>query len=272
MNSPDTDLVVHRHGRSDGPDLLLVHGLTDCSGGWSQAVEHWKDTYRVTTLDLRGHGESPRFTAAQLDEHPGDVMVDDVVAVAGRLDRPVLVGHSLGGAVALTVAARHPDLVRALVLEDPAPRSPEEPQRLPERGRQYLDELAPSRAAADDDELVAARREQHPGWPEKELLPTGRAEQQVQDDYLLRGDWKPTEPWPSLLERLTVPALLLTGDNLDEVVISPELEEGMRAAAPALEVRRLEGAGHCVRRDRQDVFYAVVDEWLVSLGQRGASS
>jgi pimeloyl-ACP methyl ester carboxylesterase len=261
----EPDIVVHRHGRPDGPDLLLVHGLTDSSGGWAQAVAHWQAAYRVTTLDLRGHGDSPRFTEVQLDGHPGDLMVEDVLGVVRRLDRPVVVGHSLGGAVALTVAARHPELVRALVLEDPAPRSPDEPQAQPDRGRQYLDELAPSRAAADDDALVEARRRQHPDWPEEELLPTGRAEQQIQDDYLLRGDWKPTEPWPSLLERLEVPTLLLTGDRLDEVVVSPQLESGMRAAAPSLDVRRLDGAGHCVRRDRQVAFYAVVDEWLGSL-------
>ncbi len=192
-------------------------------------------------------------------------MVEDVVGVVGRLDRPVVLGHSLGGAIALAVGADHPELVRALVLEDPAPRGPEEPQRLPERGRQYIDELAPSRAATDDDALVEVRREQHPGWPEEELLSTGRAEQQIQDDYLLRGDWKPTESWAEVLERLTVPTLLVTGDKLAEVVVSPEMEAGMRAVAPSLEVRRLEGAGHCVRRDRQDVFYTLVDEWLASL-------
>jgi pimeloyl-ACP methyl ester carboxylesterase len=265
VTSAETDIVVRHHGLEVGPDLLLVHGLTDSSGGWAQAVAHWAGSYRVTTLDLRGHGESPRFTADELDGHPGDVMVEDVLAVVSRLDRPVVVGHSLGGAVALAVGARHPELVRALVLEDPAPRDPDEPQQLADRGRQYLDELAPSRAVATDEELLAVRRERHPGWPEEELLPTGRAEQQIQDEYLVRGDWKPTEPWPALLERLSVPALLITGDNLDEVVISPELERGMRAAAPSLEVRRLDGAGHCVRRDRQDAFYAVVDEWLASL-------
>ncbi len=267
MSAEKTDIVVHHAGLEQGPDLLLVHGLTDSSGGWGQAVAHWGRSYRVTTLDLRGHGQSPRFTPAELDGHPGDVMLGDVVEVVSRLDRPVVVGHSLGGALALAVGAHHPKLVRALVLEDPAPRSPEEPQRLPERGRQYLDELAPSRAAADDEELEKVRREAHPDWPEEELLATGRAEQQIQDDYLLRGDWKPTEAWPELLGRLTVPTLLLTGDNLDEVVVTPEMEEGMRAASSLLEVRRLEGAGHCVRRDRQDVFYSVVDEWLASLGE-----
>jgi pimeloyl-ACP methyl ester carboxylesterase len=267
VKAEKTDIVVHHSGLDGGPDLLLVHGLTDSSGGWGQAVAHWGRSYRVTTLDLRGHGASPRFTSAELDGRPGDVMVADVVDVVKRLDRPVVVGHSLGGVIALTVGARHPELVRALVLEDPAPRGPEEPHQLPERGRRYLDELAPSRAATDDEQLVKVRREQHPGWPEEELLATGRAEQQIQDEYLVRGDWKPTAAWPELLEALTVPTLLVTGDKLDEVVVSPEMEEGMRAASSTLEVRRLEGAGHCVRRDRQDVFYTVVDEWLASLGQ-----
>lgn len=261
-----TELTVHRHGRDDGPDLLLVHGLTDAAGGWAQAVAHWERSYRVTSLDLRGHGESPRFTQEQLAAHPGDIMVEDVASIVEQLDRPVVIGHSLGGAVALAAGVRRPDLVRALVLEDPAPRSPQEPQRDPERGRGYSEGLQPARDAEDDEALMLLRRELHPDWPQEELLPTGHAEQQTQDDYLLHGDWKPTTPWTDLLADLRVPTLLLTGGNLDEVVITRRLEERMLAAAPEqLVVRRLGGAGHCVRRDRQDVYYTVVDDWLASV-------
>ena len=262
-----TDVAVHRSGRDDGPDLLLLHGLTDSAAGWVQAVAHWKSRYRITTVDLRGHGESPRFTPEQLDAHPGDIMVEDVAGIVEQLDRPVVLGHSLGGAVALAVGVRRPDLVQALVLEDPAPRSPQEPQRDPERGRGYSEGLQPARDAGDDEALMRLRRELHPDWPEEELLPTGHAEQQTQDDYLLHGDWKPTTPWTELLDDLQVPTLLLTGGNLDEVVISRRLEERMLAAAPEhLTVQRLEGAGHCVRRDRQDLYYTVVDDWLAALG------
>lgn len=261
-----SDLHVRRHGLGQGPDLLLVHGLTDSGEGWGQAIAHWGERFRITTLDLRGHGASPRFTGAQLEAHPGDIMVEDVSQVVEQLEQPVVLGHSLGGAVALAVAARRPDLVRAVVLEDPAPRSPEEPQRDPTRGRAYNDGLRPAREAADDDALMMLRRELHPDWPAEELMPTGLAEQQTQEDYLLHGDWKPTTPWPELLASLRVPALLVTGGDLDEVVVSPELEEAMRRAAPDhLQVRRLDGAGHCVRRDRQDLFYATVDEWLAGL-------
>jgi pimeloyl-ACP methyl ester carboxylesterase len=259
-------LHVDQHGRDDGPDLLLVHGLTDSGDGWAHAIAHWGDRYRVTTMDLRGHGRSPRFTPAQLESHPGDLMVEDVTQLLEQLDRPVVLGHSLGGAVALTVGSCRPELVRALVLEDPAPRAPHEAQRDPGRGRGYHEGLQPSRAAADDEALLRLRREAHPDWPEQELLPTGRAEQQTQEDYLVHGDWKPTTPWPDLVAGLQVPTLLITGDDLDEVIVSPGLEDELRAAAPdLLDVRRLDRAGHCVRRDRHDIFYAVVDDWIATL-------
>jgi pimeloyl-ACP methyl ester carboxylesterase len=261
-----SDLAVHQHGPEHGPDLLLVHGLTDSAGGWAQAVGHWTGAHRVTTVDLRGHGESPRFTAEQLAQHPGELMVEELHELVAQLDRPVVLGHSLGGAVALAVTVRAPELVRALVLEDPAPRSPGEPQALPARGEEYLEGMRGSREAVDEQELLRLRRATHPGWPEQELLPTGRAEQQVQADYLLGGDWKPRAAWPELLGRLRVPTLLLTGGKLDEVIVSPDLERQWLETAPHhLTVRRLEGAGHCVRRDRQDAFYAAVDHWLASL-------
>jgi pimeloyl-ACP methyl ester carboxylesterase len=96
-------------------------------------------------------------------------------------------------------------------------------------------------------------------------LPTGHAEQQTQEDYLLHGDWKPTVPWTDLLVELQVPTLLVTGGLLDQVIVSPEQEAEMVAACPSLTVSRLEGAGHCVRRDRPDLYYRVVDDWLGSL-------
>ena len=69
MTGLRTDLVVRRHGRpagTDTPTLLFLHGLTDSGEGWPEAVAHWQDDYSIVTVDLRGHGGSPRFTADQL--------------------------------------------------------------------------------------------------------------------------------------------------------------------------------------------------------------
>ena len=124
----DTDLTLHTSGRPVGeaPTLLLLHGLTDSGACWTEAVRHWGERFAILAVDHRGHGGSPRFTPAQLEGHPGDVMVEDTLHLLDQLpEPPVVLGHSLGGAVALTAAVRRPELVRTLVLEDPAALGPD---------------------------------------------------------------------------------------------------------------------------------------------------
>lgn len=262
-----TDLVVRHHGRphNEAPTLVFLHGLTDSGSGWPGAVEHWGASYSILTVDARGHGESPRFTEEQLEAHPGEVMVEDVVGLLEQLgEAPVLVGHSLGGAVALAAAARRPDLVRALVLEDPAPLGPGEEQRDPARGKEHLDSIQESLAAKEESTLVEARRRSHPDWPEDELLVTGRAEQQMDTGYLAYGDFKPSTPWPDLFKELIVPALVVTGDG-DGICVDQDMESGIAELGnPNVSVVRLTGAGHCVRREQPEKFYACVDDFLLT--------
>src|SRR5215213_3773632 len=269
----DTDLTLYTHGRPRGeaPTLLLLHGLTDSGAGWTEAVRHWEDRFTILAVDLRGHGASPRFTSQQLAGHPGDVMVDDAVHLLAQLaEPPVLLGHSLGGAVALTAAVRRPELVRALVLEDPAALGPHEAQRDTARTERWLSSLEPSRSAPDDDALLALRRATHPSWPESELLATGRAEQDMDLAYLATGDVKPTTRWPDLFAAVAVPTLVLSGDagtRMSELAVDDDVQRGLVASGnPHLRFQRVPGAGHCIRREQPQRFYAAVDGWLAELG------
>ncbi len=274
MERPLTDLVVRRPGRAAGtdgkPTMLFLHGLTDSGEGWPEAVTHWQGDYAIVTVDQRGHGGSPRFTADQLvGQHPGDVMVDDAVALLEQLDRPVLIGHSLGGAVGLSAAVRRPDLVQALVLEDPAPLGPDEPQRSEARGAEFRAGIEESRQASDDEALLELRREQHPDWPESELLVTGRAEQQMDADYLTNGDWKPSMRWPELFAKVQVPTLVVSGDRPDEICVDDDMESGIdRIGNPMVTLVRIPESGHCIRREQPQLYYAAVDDWLATLGDR----
>ncbi len=80
-----------------GPDVILVHGLTDSSGTWAGITSSLAQHYRVTTLDLRGHGNS-----SDAEHYDMASMTLDLVAVvaAAGIDNPLVIGHSLGGAVA----------------------------------------------------------------------------------------------------------------------------------------------------------------------------
>lgn len=262
----ETDLAVRRTGRPSGeaPEMMWLHGLTDSGSGWPGAERHWGATYAILAVDQRGHGSSPRFTPEQLGSHPGDVMVDDALRLLEQLPSPpVLVGHSLGGAVALTATVRRPDLVRALVLEDPAPLGPEDTQRNPARGLEFLAGVRDSLAATTDEELLEVRRKAHPDWPEDELLPTGKAEQQMDLEYLALGDLKPSPRWPELFEQVRVPTLVVSGDRMDEVCITDTVEQGLgRIANPAVRLARVPGAGHCIRREQPAAFYEAVDGFL----------
>ncbi len=111
-------LHVEVDGNSDGPAVLFLHGITSCMSTWDWLVPQLVETHHVFRLDFRGHGES----AWAPDAYGFAEYMSDAIAVCDHvIQRPcVIVGHSLGGATAAALAQHRPDLVTALLLEDPA--------------------------------------------------------------------------------------------------------------------------------------------------------
>jgi lipase len=108
-----TDLHFHRYGPPGPIQVLAIHGLTGHGQRWQTLATGHLTEFAVSAPDLLGHGRSSWAAPWTIDAN--------VAALAALLDRPtVVVGHSFGGAVALTLAASRPDLVSALVLLDPA--------------------------------------------------------------------------------------------------------------------------------------------------------
>lgn len=100
-----TVLAYDVTGTGDGPAVVLVHGITENATTWDPIVERLATSHRVVTLDLRGHGRS-----GTADSYDLGAMAGDVVAVTNALalERPHLVGHSLGGAVVSAAGAALP--------------------------------------------------------------------------------------------------------------------------------------------------------------------
>jgi pimeloyl-ACP methyl ester carboxylesterase len=108
-------LAYDESGRGD-PPLVFVHGLACNRGFWPSQLEHFAGAHRVIAVDLRGHGDSD----APHQQYRMQLLADDLAWICERLGvvRPVLVGHSMGGLVALELAAAEPERVRAVVMID----------------------------------------------------------------------------------------------------------------------------------------------------------
>jgi len=97
----------------DGAPLVFVHGWTADRHRWDHQMTHFAEKRRVARVDLRGHGDSSGTGVRTIEE-----LARDVLALLDHLkiDRCVLIGHSMGGMIAQTIALDHPDRVERLVL------------------------------------------------------------------------------------------------------------------------------------------------------------
>jgi len=114
--------LYYERAGSGGRELLFIPGWCCDHTAFRPQFDHFARSHTVTTIDLRGVGESDGPEAG----YSIPELADDVVALCAELgiEKPVLVGHSLGGMIAVELGGRHPELPGGLVLVDPGPIDP----------------------------------------------------------------------------------------------------------------------------------------------------
>lgn len=257
-------------GGNDSPALLMVHGLRSYARTWEPVARLLGGAHRVIAPDLRGRGESawdPRR-----DYHL-DAYVSDLEQLVARLGlaRFAFVGHSLGGTVGYVYAARHPDQVAALVVEDIGPGS----STNTEGARRILREMRQTPTGFDS--LDAARaywRRLRPHITEDAL--TSRVRNTVRPDGDGRYSWSldmagiaaarlagdpagPVDLW-ACVDALRCPTLVIRGDHSD--FLPRETCEQMARRQPLLRWAELPGAGHYAHDDNPAEFIRIVSEFL----------
>lgn len=155
IETPTLHIETIDTAESDAPPIVLTHGFGDTAATWDSLVPHLAERHRVVRWDLRGHGRSgvaDRY-------HPDDGVADLRRAMAAAGEPVVLVGHSLGGFLSLTVALRHPESVSAVVLiaSGPGYRDPAARQRW----NDYVDGVA---TGTDTVPGAAGLCHQHDSW------------------------------------------------------------------------------------------------------------
>jgi pimeloyl-ACP methyl ester carboxylesterase len=244
----------------EGPPLLLLHGFGGAAWNFTEMVPLLGGR-RLVVPDLPGHGGSEPLPAPSLTGFAD--------AVATLVDEPAAVlGHSMGGVVALRLAERHPELVRSLVLAAPAGISSS--SRLSTIFLAAVGVLRPAR--------VVGRRVEHIGRsPRLKRLVFGRFEVANADvlseasvhgflrasalhtDALGAGLALARDDPRQSLDRVRCPALVLFGGRDRQVPIADGFEYARRLRAP---LRVIADCGHLLVGERPDVCARAALEWV----------
>lgn len=240
-----------------GPGILLLHGLMGRATTW-WPVAQWLTRYgRVVGLDARGHGRSP-FRGDQWRTEDFVYDAADLVR-SNELTPAVVIGHSMGGLHALALAATHPDLVRAIVIEDMAP---DQRGKTVEPWRAYFDSwpdaftsLAHVRQffAPLGDYFTECVEERADGY---HLI------SDLDDLYAIAAEWGRRDFWP-LVEQVRCPVLVLEPEH--SAMPPGQLREmANRTAGPASHVF-VRGAGHVIHEDQPHTYRGAVEAFLSQL-------
>ncbi len=266
-------------GNEDAPPLVLVHGGRDHCRNWDWVAARLAADYHVMAPDLRGHGDSAWAEAG------GYGMLGFIYDLAQLVHQqttgPInLIGHSLGGNVALRFAGLYPERVRRLVCIEGLGPSPKLEGELAARGigerlRGWVDEqrqLAarqPRRYASFADALARMRAENaHLSEAQAEHLTRHGVRQNEDGTYSWKFDpyvrsWAPVDIARDDIRQLwaavTCPTLLVYGRQ--SWASDPEAD-GRAAHFGNARVAMVENAGHWVHHDQLDVFMGLVEPFL----------
>ncbi|WP_400192447.1 alpha/beta fold hydrolase [Hymenobacter sp. B81] len=255
-------LPLHYRESGQGRPLVILHGLFGTLDNWQSLARRWAERFRAVAVDLRNHGRSPHH-----DEHSYELMAQDVLGLFDQLQlgpETTLMGHSMGGKVAMRFALDYPDRLAKLVVLDIAPRrsSMEHQDNILDGLRAV--ELATLQSRQQADEALA----QH--------IPQPDVRQFLLKNLYRREDnsfaWRPN--LAVLAEDLTAvgaevtaaqpflkPALFIRGGKSN--YISPEDKlHGIPTLFPNSQVETVVDAGHWVHAEKPEEVFGLVQAFV----------
>jgi esterase len=240
----------------NGSPVVILHGLFGSSRNWRGIAKSLAPHHRVYCVDMRNHGQSPWAASMTYSEMAGDMRM---LIESEGLDKPVVIGHSMGGKAAMALALESPSLLGRLIVVDIAPVSYVDRFSVYLEAMREVDTLSLSKRADALEQLVQRIHDVDlAGFLLQNLVP--------RDDHF---DWRLNLgaisaavpelsgfPEELLLRRYPGPVTLIRGSLLDYVQPADQIVAAK--VFPAVEVVEVQGAGHWVHADNLRGFLAAL--------------
>jgi esterase len=251
--------LFHKKLGEQGQAIVILHGLFGSSDNWLTIGKALSEQYQVYLLDLPNHGRSPHS-----DQFNYKAMVEAVEQFIQeeKIENPVIIGHSMGGKVAMNFALQHPELFDKLIVVDIAPRY------YPVHHDQILEGLM-----AVDIDHITSRQEADEQLARYEPHPTVRMFllKNLYRDENQKFDWRLNLPvidaqidnvGEAVSDKKSIqnPVLFINGVKSDYIL--PEDEPLIHKLFPDAAIKAIQGAGHWCHAEKPEEFLALVKSFL----------
>ncbi|HEY9174633.1 MAG TPA: alpha/beta fold hydrolase [Verrucomicrobiae bacterium] len=250
---------LHCHATGHGPPLVLLHGLFGSFSNWLGVSHAFARRFTVLAVDQRNHGRSPHADEMSYVSMAGDLA--EFLDTHG-LQSAHLLGHSMGGKVAMQFALSHPARVKRLVVVDMAPRA------MPPQHRAVIEALVAVDPAAyrSRSEMDAALAGRLPDVALRRFLlknltsaPSGELRWQV-NLSAIHANYGQLMAAVTGGRPFTRPTLFVRGEHSDYLTAGDTGE--IERLFPNAQLRTVRGAGHWVHAEAPAEFASVVTEFL----------
>jgi pimeloyl-ACP methyl ester carboxylesterase len=263
VNANGINIHYWRTGGEGKPVIIMAHGITDYGLNYASLAKKFEDQYDIIMYDARGHGHSDKPE----DDYSVESHVEDLVGLIKALgiEKPILMGHSMGGGTVSLLASKYPDLPRAVILEDPAGMLVN-PNASPEQMQQYAakwtEAIVADKAMGKEKLIELVRTERHPGWTDADYDGWAEAKMLVSPNVAKIVGGTGFGDSSEIFPKITAPTLILKADA------EPDERKKHLAVAELLPNGRLvhiDGAGHVIRLDEPEATEREVRAFLESL-------
>jgi pimeloyl-ACP methyl ester carboxylesterase len=256
----DIRLVYIDFGGS-GEHVVLLHGLMSRATTWYETALWLKESYHVIGFDQRGHGRSEKPDT----NYSRETMIEDIAITMDELGihNSIVIGHSMGGSIAWGLAVKHPELVKALIIEDKSAQAPPKealddwkkffeswpiPFNCLKEARLFFGNLHPTFA----DHFIELLEEKELGY-----YPIFKFEHLLR---ILSLSFEKSR-WDEL-EQIECPTLIIKGSDSS---FQREHAEKMAKTIKNCQLIEIPNAGHVIHDDQPELFRKAVENFLLEL-------